>query len=159
MAIVYIHYVFLPFFQFNSRKIALCHLMLKVTNFSWLWISSIFFACWFLVFLSCCYFFLFFYSCTTTTIGITITITNNSANEKEGTLETNYKLWSSEFQNFEKRKERTTPKLVLLPILSLGNTHTHTHTHTHTRFDCSTRSAPDDTTPHTLAFLVHGFWG
>jgi hypothetical protein len=33
------------------------------------------------------------------------------------------------------------------------------HVHTHTRFECSTRSAPGDATPHTFAFLVHGFWG
>jgi hypothetical protein len=41
MAIVYTHYVFFPSFQFNSKKIALCHLMLKATNFSWLWVSCV----------------------------------------------------------------------------------------------------------------------
>jgi hypothetical protein len=45
------------------------------------------------------------------------------------------------------------PKLVLLLALGLGSTHTHTHT----RFDCSTRSAPSDATPHTLVFLIHEF--
>jgi hypothetical protein len=39
MAIVYIHYLFFPSFQFNSRKIAPYCLMLKAVNFSWLWVS------------------------------------------------------------------------------------------------------------------------
>jgi hypothetical protein len=33
---VYIHHIFFPYFQFNPIKITLCHLMLKVANFSWL---------------------------------------------------------------------------------------------------------------------------
>ncbi len=60
---------------------------------------------------------------------------------------------SKKFQSFGGRKERKVPKLVLLPPLGLGGKYTHTHT----RFDCSTRSALGDATPHTLAFLVHGF--
>jgi hypothetical protein len=37
--------VFFPSFQFNSKKIALYHLMLKTTNFSWFFfISLVFFA-------------------------------------------------------------------------------------------------------------------
>ncbi len=35
IATVYIHYVFFPSLQFNSRKIALYCLMLKATYFSW----------------------------------------------------------------------------------------------------------------------------
>jgi hypothetical protein len=97
--------------------------MLKTIDFSW-----VFFACWFLVFLSCFYFF-FFYSCTATTTGITTTITSNRVNEGEGTLETSYKLWSSEFRSFGRRKEWVAPKFVLLLALSLGSTYTHTHTH------------------------------
>ncbi len=31
--IVYIHYVFFPSFQFNSRKVVICCLMLKVVDF------------------------------------------------------------------------------------------------------------------------------
>jgi len=75
--------------------------------------------------LNCCYFFFFFYSCiaskTTTT-----TITINNVSEGERKPETNYKLWSSEFRSFGRRKERTTPKLVLLPTLGLGSMYTHT---------------------------------
>jgi hypothetical protein len=101
--------------------------MLKATNFSWLWVSWVSFACWFLVFLICCYFFFFFFSYTAATIETTTTIISSSVNKGEGTSETNYKLWSSEFQIFEGRKEQSAPKLVLLPALGLGNTHTHTH--------------------------------
>ncbi len=57
------------------------------------------------------------------------------------------------------KKEQATPKLVLLPSLNLGNMRAHAHTHTHTRFDCSTKSALSDATPHTFAFLIHGFRG
>jgi hypothetical protein len=153
MVTIYIHYIFFSFLKFNSRKTALCHLMLKVTFFSWLWVSWVSFACWFLVFLSCCYFFFFFYFCIIATIGTTTTITSSSVSEGEGTLETNYKLWMSEFQSCRRRKERVAPKLVLLP------TREHTHTHTHTRFDCSTRYEPGDATPHTFVFLVHRFGG
>jgi hypothetical protein len=128
-----------------------------VADFSWLWIPWVSFAYWFLVFFSCYYYFFFFYYCTVTTTWTTTTITSNNISEGEGTTETNYKLLSFEFQSFE-RKERATPKLVLLPTLGLGSTLTHTHTHTHTRFDYSTRSAPGDATPHTIVFLVHGFW-
>jgi hypothetical protein len=80
--IVYIHYIFFPSYQFNSRKIVLCHLMLKVTNFPWLWVSWVSFACWFLVFVSCYYFFFFSYSCIVDTTG-TITITSNNVNKRE----------------------------------------------------------------------------
>jgi hypothetical protein len=155
MAIVYIQYVFFLSFQFNSRKTTLCCLMLKVANFSWLWVSWVSFACWFLVFLSYCYFFFIFPSSTIATTRTTIAITSNNVSEGQGTLEINYKLWSFEFQSFRGRKEQVAPKLVLLPTLGLGSTYTHTHT----RFDCSTRYTLDDVTPHTLAFLVHGFWG
>jgi hypothetical protein len=62
----------------------LCHLMLKATDFSWLWNSSVYFAYWFFVFLNYCYFFFFFYYCTTTTIGTIITITSNSVSKGEG---------------------------------------------------------------------------
>jgi hypothetical protein len=148
MAIVYIHYVFFLSFQFNSRKTALYYLLLKVTNFSWLWISWVSFACRFLVFLSCCNF--FSYSCSVATTRTT-TITSKSVSKGKGTPETSYKLWSYEFQNFGKKNERTTPKLILLPTLGLGSTQTHT------RFDYSTRSTPSDATPHTLASLVHAF--
>jgi hypothetical protein len=78
------------------------------------------------VFLNYYYFFFFFYSCTTATIGTT-TITSNSASEGEGTPKTNYKLWSFKFRSFGGRKERTAPKLVLLPALGFGIMHTHTH--------------------------------
>ncbi len=125
MATVYIHYIFFPSFQFDSKKTSLCHLMLKATDFSWFWV---FFACWFLVFLSC-YFFSFFYSCTTATIGTITTITSSSASMGERTPKTNYKLWSFKFWSSEGRKEQATPKLVLLLALGLGNTRTHTHTH------------------------------
>jgi hypothetical protein len=114
-----------PSFQFNSRKTALYHLMLNITNFSWFWISWVSFAWWFFMFLSCCYFF-FFYSCIVATTRTTTTITNSSINEGEGTPETSYKLWSSEFWSFGRRKEWAAPKLVLLATLSLGSTHTHT---------------------------------
>jgi hypothetical protein len=154
MATVYINDIFFPSFQFNSRKITLCHSMLKTVDFSWLWISCVSFTCWFLMFLSCCYFFFFFYSCIAATTETTTTITSNIVSKGERTLETNYKLWSSEFQSFGGKKERTAPKLVLLLVLSLRRTHTHTHT----RFDCNSRSAPHDATLNTLHFLVHGFW-
>jgi len=114
MATIYIHYVFFPSFQFNSRKTPFYCLMLKVANFSWLWVSWVSFAYWFLVFLSYCYFFFFFYSCIVSTTGTTTTITNSDVSKREGTLKTNYKLWSSKFRNFRGRKERTTPKHVLL---------------------------------------------
>jgi hypothetical protein len=127
--------------------------MLKANFFYQLWVSWVSFACGFFVFLSCLNF--FFYFCTTITTGTTITITNSSVSKGEGTSDTSYKLWSSEFQSFGGRKERTYPKLVLLPTLSLGSTHTHTHTHK--RFDCSPRSTTGNATPHTFAFLVHGF--
>jgi hypothetical protein len=122
----YIHYVFFPFFQFNSRKIVLYCLMLKATDFSWFWVFWVSFACWFFVFLSCCYFFFFFYSCTATTTWITTTITSNNVSEGKGTSETSYKLWSFEFWSLGGRKEQATPKLVLLPTLGLGSMHTHT---------------------------------
>ncbi len=156
IATVYIHYVFFSSFQFNFRKNY--SLLLNVEsdkiflalNF---WVSFVY---WFLVFLNCCYFFFFFfYSCIATTTGTTTTITSNNVCEGEGTTETSYKLWSFEFQSFGGRKEQATPKFVLLLALCLGNTYTHTYT----RFDCSTKSAPSDATPHTLVFLVHGFWG
>jgi hypothetical protein len=99
--------------------------MLKAADFSWLWVFWVSFACWFLVFLNCCYFLFFFYSCIATKT-TTTTITNNNVSEGERTLETNYKLWSSEFWSFGGRKERTTPKLVLLPTLGLGSMYTHT---------------------------------
>jgi hypothetical protein len=44
------------------------------------------------------------------------------------TLETNYKLWSSEFESFRGKKERAIPKFVLLPTLGLGSMHAHAHT-------------------------------
>jgi hypothetical protein len=157
MTTVYIHYVLFLSFQFNFRKTLLCRLMLKATYFFWLWVSWVSFACWFLVLLNCCYFFFFFYSCTIVTIGTTTTITSNNVSEGKGTSETNYKLWSFEFQSFQWRKERAAPKLVLQTILGLGSTYTHTHTHT--SFDCNTRFALGDTTPHTFTFLVHAFWG
>jgi hypothetical protein len=125
MTTVYIHYIFFPSFQFNSRKTDLYRLMLRTTDFSWLWVSWVFFACWFVVFLSC-YFFFFFYFCTVATTGTT-TITSNNINEGEGTPKTSYKLWSSKFRSFKGRKERIVPKLVLLPTLGLGSMHTHTH--------------------------------
>jgi len=132
MATVYIHYVFFPSFQVHSRKTPFCCLMLKATDFSWLWIYWVFFACWFLVFFSCYYFYFFSYFCTVATIIITITITSNNLSEGKGTLETSYKLWSSEFWSFRRRKEQATPKLILLLALGFGSTYTHTHTHTHT---------------------------
>jgi len=118
--------------------------MLKATNFSWLWVSWVSFAYWFFVFFNYDYFF-FSYSCTVATTRTT-TITSSNVSEGKGTLKTSYKLWSSEIRNFRRRKEWTTPKLVLLPTLGLGNTYTHTHTHT--RFDCNTRFVPSDATPH-----------
>jgi hypothetical protein len=105
---------FFPSFQFNSKKTTFYHLMLKATYFSRLWVSWVSFAYWFLMFLSYCYFFLFFYSCIATTTGTTTTITGNNVSKGEWTPKTSYKLWSSEFQNFGRRKERTTPKLVFL---------------------------------------------
>jgi hypothetical protein len=44
MTTIYIRYIFLFFFQFNFRKIVLCRLMLKETNFSWFWIFWVSFA-------------------------------------------------------------------------------------------------------------------
>ncbi len=132
-ATVYIHHIFFPSFQFNSRKPALCSLMLKAANFSYLWVSWVYFACWFLVFLNCCYVFFFFYCCIAATTRTTITITNNnSVSEGKGTPETNFKVWSSKFRSFGGKKEWISPKLILLPGLGLGSTYTHTHTHTHT---------------------------
>ncbi len=111
------------FLLFNSIfKKKLCHLMLKGTIFSWLWVS---FACWFFVFLSYCYFFFLFYFCTTVTTRTTTAIISSNANVGEGTPEIN-KPWSSKFRSFEGRKERATPKLILLPVLGLGSTHIHT---------------------------------
>jgi hypothetical protein len=101
--------------------------MLKAVDFSWLWVSWVSFACWFLVFLSCCYFFFFSYSCTVAIIGTITIIASSSISEGEGTPETSYKLWSFEFRSFGGSKERVAPKLVLLPALSIGSTHTHTH--------------------------------
>jgi hypothetical protein len=75
--------------------------------------------------LSCYYF--FFYSYTIATTGTTTTITYDNVSEGEGTPKTSYKLWSSEFLSFGRKKEQTTPKLVLLPNLGLGNMHTPTH--------------------------------
>jgi len=123
----YIHYVFFPFFEFNFRKTTFCCLMLKAAYFSWFLVFWVSFACWFLMFLNCCYFFFFFffYSCTVTTTGTTTTITSNSVNEGKRTSETSYKLWSSEFWSIGGRKEQATPKLVLLPALGLGSMHTH----------------------------------
>jgi len=37
-ATVYIHYMFFLFLQFNSRKTTLCCLILKATDFFWLWV-------------------------------------------------------------------------------------------------------------------------
>jgi hypothetical protein len=105
--------------------------------------------------LNCCYFFFFFHSCIATIIRTITTITSNNISEGEGTPETSYKLWSSKLRNFRRRKKWVVPKLVLLLALGLGSTHTHTHT----RFDYNTRSAPGVATPHTFAFIVHGFWG
>ncbi len=66
--------------------------MLKAVDFSWsfsfLALNFLgFFACQFLVFLNCCYFFFFFYSCTVVATGTTITITSNNISEGEGTSE------------------------------------------------------------------------
>ncbi len=99
-----------------------------MTKFSWLWIFLVSFACWFLVFSSCYYFFFFFYSCIATTIGTTTTITSNNVCEGEGTLETNYKLWSFEFRSFGRKKEQATPKFVLLLTSFRSWEHVHTHT-------------------------------
>ncbi len=62
--------------------------MLKVLDFSWLWVSWVYFACWFLVFLSWCYFFFFFYSCIIVTIWKTTTIITSSVSEGKGTTKT-----------------------------------------------------------------------
>jgi hypothetical protein len=97
--------------------------MLKATDFFWLWIYWVSFACWFLVFLSCCYFF-FFYSCTATTTKITTTITSNSVSKGFWTLEINYKLWSSKVRSFGRKKERAAPKFILPPTLGLRSVHT-----------------------------------
>jgi hypothetical protein len=127
MPTVYIQYIFFSSFQFNSRKIALCHLMLKAANFSWLWVFWVSFTCWFLMFLSCCYFFFFFYFCIRATTWTITTITSSNVSEGEGTPKTSYKLWSSKFRNFRRRKEQVVPKLVLLLVLGLGSMCTHTH--------------------------------
>jgi hypothetical protein len=100
-------------------------------------------------------FFFFFYSCTIAITWITTTITSSSVSEGEGTLETSYKLWSSEFQSFEGREEWVGPKLVLLPALGLTSTCTHTHTHkVWLQYKICTRWCKS----HTFSFLVHGFW-
>jgi hypothetical protein len=144
MATIYIHYIFFLSFRFNL-------ILEKLLSVVLCWKRQIFLCFEFLVFLNWCYFFLFFYFYTTT-ITITITtITSSTISEGEGTLETSYKLWSFEFRSFEGKKERIAPKLVLLPTLGLGSTYT--------RFHYSIRSVPSDATPHTLTFLVHGFWG
>jgi len=131
--------------------------MLKVANFSWLWVSWVSFAWCFFLFLSSCYF--FFYSFTPATTWITTTITSNNISDGERIPKTSYKLWNFEFRNFGGKKERATPKLVLLLALGFGSMYTHTCTHTRRRFVCNTRYAPSDATPHTFVFLVYGFWG
>jgi hypothetical protein len=66
---------------------------------------------------------------------------------------TSCEVLSSGASKGTRSKEQVAPKLVLLRALGLGSMYTHT------RFDCTTRSPLGDATPHTLAFLVHGFWG
>jgi hypothetical protein len=76
------------YIQFHYRKTALCHLMLKTTDFSWSFsfhAFSFLLLAGFLMFLSSYYFILFFYSCSATTTRTTTIITSNNVNKGEGT--------------------------------------------------------------------------